>query len=91
MKHFKCDLSVQTVFGAAERIQTRATPPAREVECARVDSARGGSEGCRALRVLVRPNCVADVPFSGSAGCAQRGTVTVHPGTSWVVMNIRMP
>lgn len=47
--------SEKNLVGATERMQTRATPPAPEDECALADSARGGREGCRALRASCSP------------------------------------
>jgi len=79
MKHFKCDL--KPLFGVTERIQTRATPQAREVECVRTEW------GLSRAASSCSPHCVVDVPFSGSAGARCGGQLlyilgqTAHTNT----------
>ncbi len=63
---FNVWLSVQTPFGATRR-NSDTSDSTREVGCALVNSARGGRAVAR-CELLVRFNCVADVPFSSSAG-----------------------
>ncbi len=58
-----CEYASKHLLGPLNAIQTRA----REVGCARVDSARRGRAVAR-CELLVRANYVADVPFSASAG-----------------------
>lgn len=64
MKHFKCDLSVQTLFGTTERIQRFRHARLLQLETlnALVLTARAGG-----VRAVARCE-FADVPFSGSAG-----------------------
>ncbi len=72
-----CEYASKHLLGPLNAIQTRA----REVGCARVDSARRGRAVAR-CELLVRANYVADVPFSASAG----GQLAYKPGQAgWCI------